>query len=430
MLCPPAELRGILRLKSVRVINLACKSVLREIGSGGRSMAYFSTKPETGRHFLQIPGPTNVPDRVLRALDNAPIDHRGHDFGVFTRQLFPKLQLLFQTTAHVLVFPGSGTGSWEAALVNTCSPGDDVLFCRTGQFAATWIEMAKKLQLNPIVVETDWRHAADIDGIAAALRADSARKIKIVGVVHNETSTGCVTNIAAVRAAIDAVGHPALLLVDTVSGIGCLDYRHDEWGVDVSIAGSQKGMMLPPGLGFNAVSAKALEVSKTASMPRAYWHWQPMIKFNETGYFPSTPATNLLYALDAGLDMLLAEGLDNVFARHDRFAEATRRAVATWGFETQCADPAAASSVVTAIRLPEGHSGDQLRKIVAEKFDMSLGNGLGPLADKVFRIGHLGHLSALQLVGVIGGVEMGLKLAGIPHREGGVLAAMQVLAGN
>ena len=393
-------------------------------------MAYFTTRPETGRHFLHIPGPTNVPDRVLRALDNPPMDHRGPDFGVMMLQLFPKLQQLFQTTSPVIVYPGSGTGSWEAALVNTLSPGDRVLFCRTGQFAASWIEMAKKLQLNAEIIETDWRHAADIDAIGAALAADTAHSIKAVGVVHSETSTGCVTDIAAVRAAIDAARHPALLLVDTVSGIGAREYRHDEWGVDVTIAGSQKGMMMPPGLGFNAISAKALEASKSSTMPRAYWHWQPMLAINKNGYFPSTPATNLLYALDTGLDMLFAEGLENVFARHQRFAEATRRAVAAWGLETQCADPRAASGVVTAVRMPQGHSADALRRVILEKFDLSLGNGLGVMTDKVFRIAHLGHLSALQLVGVIGGVEMGMRAAGVPHREGGVQAAMGYLSGN
>ncbi len=393
-------------------------------------MAYFTTRPETGRHFLHIPGPTNVPDRVLRALDNAPMDHRGPDFGVMMLQIFTKLQKLFQTNSHVLVFPGSGTGSWEAGLVNTLSPGDTVLLCRTGQFAALWIDMAKKLQLNVEIIETDWRHGADIDAISAALEADKAHRIKAVAVVHNETSTGCMTHIADVRAALDGAKHPALLMVDTVSGIGALDYQHDAWGVDVTIAGSQKGMMMPPGLGFNAVSAKALEASKTATLPRAYWHWQPMIAINKEGYFPSTPATNLLYALDTGLDMLFAEGLENVFARHQRFAEATRRAVAAWGCETQCADPRAASGVVTTVRVPEGHSADALRKVILEKFDLSLGNGLGPLAGKVFRIAHMGNLSPLQLVGVIGGVEMGLRAAGVPHREGGVQAAMGYLGGN
>ena len=393
-------------------------------------MAYFTTRPETGRHFLQIPGPTNVPDRVLRALDNPPMDHRGPDFGVFMLQLFPKVQKLFQTASNVVIYSGSGTGSWEAALVNTLSQGDSVLLNHTGQFAQLWQDMARKLGLNIEPVETDWRRGADVDGISAALSADKSHRIKAVAVVHNETSTGCRSDIAAVRAALDAAKHPALLLVDTVSGIGSMDYRHDEWGVDVTIAGSQKGMMMPSGLGFNAISAKALEASKTAKLPRAYWHWQPMIANNAKGYFPTTPATNLLYALDAGLDMLFEEGLPNVFARHDRFAEATRRAVAAWGLETQCADPKAASPVVTAIRVPEGHSADALRKTIEEKFDMSLGSGLGRLADKVFRIGHLGHLSTLQLVGALGGVEMGLRAAGVPHREGGVMAALGYLGGN
>jgi alanine-glyoxylate transaminase/serine-glyoxylate transaminase/serine-pyruvate transaminase len=393
-------------------------------------MAYFTTRPETGRHFLQIPGPSNTPDRVLRAFDNATMDHRGPDFGVFTLQLFAKLKKVFKTEQPVMIFPASGTGAWEAALVNTLSPGDTVLMCRTGQFAYLWEELAKRVGINPEFIDTDWRAGADVEGIAPALAADKQHRIKAVAVVHNETSTGCTSDIAAVRRAIDDVGHPALLLVDTISGLGSIDYRHDEWGVDVTISGSQKGLMLPPGLSFNAVSAKAVAVSKTIKTPRSYWDWGPMLANNATGYFPSTPATTLLYGLDAALDMLLEEGLDNVFARHDRFAEATRRAVASWGFETQCRVPARASSVLTAVRLPEGHSADGLRATILEKFDMSLGNGLGQLKDRVFRIGHLGHLSALQLVGVIGGVEMGLRASGVPHQTGGTLAAMDYLGGN
>ncbi len=393
-------------------------------------MAYFTTRPETGRHFLQIPGPSNTPDRVLRAFDNPTMDHRGPDFGVFTLQLMAKLKQMFKTTQPVVIYPASGTGAWEAALVNTLSPGDTVLMCRTGQFAHLWQELATRIGFNPEFIDTDWRHGADVPAIAAALGADKAHRIKAVAVVHNETSTGCTSDIPAVRAALDAAKHPALLLVDTISGLGSIDVRHDEWGVDVTIAGSQKGLMLPPGLSFNAISAKALDASKRAKTPRSYWDWGPMIAANKQGYFPSTPATNLLYGLDAALDMLLAEGLDNVFARHDRFAEATRRAVATWGFETQCSELARASSVLTAVRLPQGHSANALRATILDKFDMSLGNGLGPLNDIVFRIGHLGHLSPLQLVGVIGGVEMGLRANGIPHQAGGTLSAMDYLGGN
>jgi alanine-glyoxylate transaminase/serine-glyoxylate transaminase/serine-pyruvate transaminase len=393
-------------------------------------MAYFTTRPETGRHFLQIPGPSNMPDRVLRALDNPTMDHRGPDFGVFTTQLLAKLQRVFKTTQPVVIYPASGTGAWEAALVNTLSPGDTVLMCRTGWFAHLWQEMAARLGLVAEFVDTDWRHGADVGAIAAALATDKQHHIKAVAVVHNETSTGCTSDIESVRAALDAAGHPALLLVDTISGLGSIDYRHDAWGVDVTIAGSQKGLMLPPGLSFNAISAKALAASKTARMTRSYWDWAPMLAANATGYFPSTPSTNLLYGLDAALDMLFEEGLDRVFARHDRFAEATRRAVRTWGLEIQCVETSFISSVLTAVRLPEGHSADGLRATILEKFDMSLGNGLGQLKDRVFRIGHLGHLSTLQLIGVLGGVEMGLRACNIPHQTGGTQAAMDYLAGN
>ncbi len=393
-------------------------------------MAYFQSKPVSGRHFLQIPGPSNVPDRVLRAMDNPTMDHRGPDFGLMGKQLLEKVKLVFQTTSPVVIFPASGTGAWEAALANTCSPGDRVLMCETGWFAHLWQELAGRLALKPELVKTDWRRGADVAAIEQRLREDRNHEIRVVGVVHNETSTGTVSHIAEVRRAIDAAGHPALLLVDTISGLGSLDYRHDEWGVDVTISGSQKGLMLPPGLSFNAVSAKALKATESAKTPRSYWDWRPMIASNATGYFPSTPATNLLYALDTALDMLLEEGLQNVFARHDRYAEATRRAVRQWGLETQCAEPRDHSSVLTAVRLPEGHSANALRATILEKFNMSLGNGLGQLNDKVFRIGHLGDFGPLNLIGTLGGVEMGLRAAGVPHKEGGVLKAMEYLNGN
>ncbi len=393
-------------------------------------MAYFESKHAAGRHFLQIPGPTNVPDRVLRAMDNPTMDHRGPAFGLLGQQVLGKLKLVFQTKGHVVVYPASGTGAWEAALANTLSPGDAVLMCRTGWFASLWQEMAGRLGLAAEFIETDWRRGADVAAIGEALAKDGAHRIKAVCVVHNETSTGCVSRVDEVRAAMDAAKHPALLMVDTISSLASIDYRHDEWGVDVTVAGSQKGLMLPPGLSFNAISAKALAAAEGAKLPRSYWDWRPMIAANATGYFPFTPATNLLYGLDAACDMLLEEGLANVFARHDRHAEATRRAVRAWGLEVQCAEPRHYSSSLTAVRVPEGHSANALRAVILEKFNMSLGNGLGPLNDRVFRIGHLGDFGDLQLVGTLGGVEMGLRAAGVPHSPGGVQAALGYLAGN
>ncbi len=393
-------------------------------------MAYYQSKPTAGRHFLQIPGPTNVPDRVLRAIDNPTMDHRGPDFGHFGLALLEKLRPVFKTAGPVVVYPASGTGAWEAALVNTLSPGDRVLMSETGWFASLWREMAERLSLCPEFVGSDWRRGADAAGFEARLREDKAHAIKAVAVVHNETSTGCTSRIALVRRAIDAAGHPALLLVDTISSLASIDYRHDEWGVDVTVAGSQKGLMLPPGLSFNAVSEKALAAAEHARLPRSFWDWKPMLAANATGYFPYTPATNLLYGLDAAIDMLLEEGLENVFARHDRFAEATRRAVRAWGLEIQCQEPLEYSSALTAVRVPEGHSANALRATILERHNMSLGNGLGPLADRVFRIGHLGDFGDLQLVGTLGGVEMGLREAGVPHAPGGVQAALGYLSGN
>jgi alanine-glyoxylate transaminase/serine-glyoxylate transaminase/serine-pyruvate transaminase len=383
-----------------------------------------------GRHFLQIPGPTNVPDRVLRAIDNPTIDHRGPAFGVMGREILADLQTVFQTAGPVIVYPASGTGAWEAALTNTLSPGDTVLMCRTGWFATLWNDMAVRLGLQPIFLDTDWRRGADVAAIGQILADDKAHRIKAVCVVHNETSTGCTSRIDEVRQAIDAARHPALLLVDTISSLASIDYRHDAWGVDVTVAGSQKGLMLPPGLSFNAVSGKALKAAETARLPRSYWDWRPMLEANKTGYFPYTPGTNLLFGLQAALRMLLEEGLPNVFARHDRHAEATRRAVRSWGLEIQCAEPRHYSSSLTAVRLPEGHSADGLRAVILDKFNMSLGNGLGILKDRVFRIGHLGDFGDLQLLGTLGGVEMGLRLAGVPHKPGGVQAAIDYLAGN
>jgi alanine-glyoxylate transaminase / serine-glyoxylate transaminase / serine-pyruvate transaminase len=388
------------------------------------------TQHHAGRHFLQIPGPTNVPDRVLRAIDSPTIDHRGPAFGHLGLEILTNLRAIFQTSGPVVIYPASGTGAWEAALTNTLSPGDTVLMCRTGWFATLWNDMALRLGLAPTFIDTDWRRGADVDAIGAALADDRAHKIKAVCVVHNETSTGCTSRIDEVRRVMDAAGHPALLMVDTISSLASIDYRHDEWGVDVTIAGSQKGLMLPPGLSFNAVSERALTAAKSARLPRSYWDWGPMLEANKTGYFPYTPGTNLLFGLNEAVKMLLEEGLPNVFARHDRHAEATRRAVRSWGLEVQCADPRHYSSSLTAVRVPEGHSADALRAIILDKYNMSLGNGLGILKDQVFRIGHLGDFGDLQLIGTLGGVEMGLRSAGVPHKPGGVQGALNFLAGN
>jgi alanine-glyoxylate transaminase/serine-glyoxylate transaminase/serine-pyruvate transaminase len=388
------------------------------------------TMNRAGRHFLQIPGPTNVPDRVLRAIDRPTIDHRGPDFGDLGAEVLSNLRKIFQTTGPVVIYPASGTGAWEAALTNTLSPGDTVLMCRTGWFATLWKEMAERLGLVPVFVDTDWRRGADVPALSAALTADTAHKIKAVCVVHNETSTGCVSRVDEVRAAMNSAKHPALLMVDTISSLASIDYRHDAWAVDVTVAGSQKGLMLPPGLSFNAISEKALKAAESAKLPRSYWDWRPMLEANKTGYFPYTPGTNLLYGLNEAVKMLLEEGLENVFARHDRHAEAARRAVNAWGLEVQCAEPRNYSSSLTAVRLPEGHSADGLRATILEKYNMSLGNGLGILKDRVFRIGHLGDFNDLQLIGTLGGVEMGLRVAGVPHRTGGAQAAIDYLAGN
>lgn len=381
-----------------------------------------------GRHFLQIPGPTNVPDRILRAMDNPTMDHRSPEFGELATKCLDGMKTVFKTDGPVVIFPASGTGAWEAALVNALSPGDTVLMAETGHFASLWKSMALKLGLKPQFLEGDWRSGADPERIADALRQDAAHAIKAVCVVHNETSTGCVSPIAAIRAAIDAAGHPALLMVDTISSLASIDYRHDEWGVDVTVAGSQKGLMLPPGLSFNAVSEKARDAAGSSGFVKSFWDWEDMIKINRTGYFPYTPATNALYGLAEAIDMLHEEGLDAVFARHDRHAEATRRAVRAWGLEVNCTEPAHYSSSLTAVRMPEGHSADALRKVIHEKFNMSLGNGLTKLADRVFRIGHLGDFNDLMLSGTLCGVELGLKVAGIPHQAGGVGAALDYLA--
>ncbi|QCI66468.1 pyridoxal-phosphate-dependent aminotransferase family protein [Phreatobacter stygius] len=381
-----------------------------------------------GRHFLQIPGPTPVPDRILRAIAMPTIDHRGPDFGKLGQRVLDGMKSIFKTKSHVVIYPASGTGAWEAALANTLSPGDKVLMVETGHFATLWKTMAAKLGIEPTFIASDWRTGADAAAIEAALRDDKAHAFKAVCVVHNETATGCTSRIDEVRQAIDAARHPALLMVDTISSLASIDYRHDEWGVDVTVAGSQKGLMLPPGLSFNAVSDKALAVSKASKLPKSFWSWDDMIASNTTGYFPFTPATNLLYGLDEAIQMLHEEGLDNVFARHDRHAEATRRAVRAWGLDILCRDPKYYSSVLTAVVMPEGHDADALRAVILDAFDMSLGTGLSKVAKKVFRIGHLGDTNDLTIVGALAGVEMGLGLAGVPHQAGGVTAAMAYLA--
>jgi alanine-glyoxylate transaminase/serine-glyoxylate transaminase/serine-pyruvate transaminase len=381
-----------------------------------------------GRHFLQIPGPTNVPDRILRAIDRATIDHRGPDFGALGREVLAGLQAVFKTRSPVVIYPASGTGAWEAALVNTLSPGDRVLMAETGHFATLWKNMATRLGLQPEFIAGDWRHGADAAAVAARLADDKSHAIRAVCIVHNETSTGVTSRIPDIRAAMDRAFHPALLMVDTISSLASIDYRHDEWGVDVTVGGSQKGLMLPPGLSFNALSERALAAAQGASMPKSYWAWEDMLAANRSGYFPYTPATNLLYGLRESLRTLLEdEGLESVFRRHERHAEATRQAVRAWGLEIQCLNPAEYSNALTAVRMPAGHSEVALRRLVLERFDMSLGSGLGKVADQVFRIGHLGDFNDLMLIGTLAGVEMGLALAGVPHEQGGVAAAMRVL---
>ena len=381
----------------------------------------------SGRHFLQIPGPTNVPDRVLRAMDLPTMDHRGPEFAVLGLEVLEGLKVVFQSTQPVVIYPASGTGAWEAALVNTLSAGDRVIMFETGQFAALWNKMATKLGIVTELIPTDWRRGADAALLEATLRDDKAHAIKAVCVVHNETSTGATSRIALIRKAINAAGHPALLLVDTISSLGSIDYRHDEWGVDVTVAGSQKGLMLPPGLSFNCVSEKARKAAQSSKLPKSYWGWEEMIANNKTGYFPYTPATNLLYGLREALKMLQEEGLQNVFSRHDRHAEATRRAVRAWGLEILCVVPEEYSSVLTAVMMPAGHDADTLRKAILEAYDMSLGMGLGKLLGKVFRIGHLGDFNDLTLAGTLSGVEMGLALAAVPHKKGGAQAALDYL---
>lgn len=383
---------------------------------------------KSGRHFLQIPGPSPVPDRILRAMDMPVIDHRGPDFGVMGARILEKLKGVFKTESPVIVFPASGTGAWEAALVNVLSPGDKVLMAETGQFATLWHELATRIGLEPVFIPGDWRHGVDPEKVAARLTEDTNHEIKAVCCVHNETSTGVTSRIGDVRKAIDGTGHPALFMVDTISGLASADYRHDEWGVDVTITGSQKGLMLPPGISFNCVSKKALDAHENSGFQKSYWDWGPMLGNNASGFFPYTPATNILYGLEEALKMLLdEEGLENVFTRHKRHAKATRIAVEHWGMEVLCQVEEEHSPVLTGVLLPDGHDADRVRDIILDKFDMSLGTGLGKVKGKVFRIGHLGHFNDLTLMGTLAGVEMGLELAGVPINKGGTQAAMDFL---
>ena len=380
-----------------------------------------------GRHFLQIPGPTQLPERVLRAMDTPIIDHRGPEFARLTRRCFDGLKTIFKTTNPVIAYTATGTGAWEAALVNTLNTGDRVLMVETGQFGTLWKKMAENIGLNPEFIPTDWRVGADPNLLEQHLRKDTNKQIKAVCVLHNETSTGCLSPIAEIRKAINAAGHPALFMVDTISSLASTDYRHDEWGVDVTIGGAQKGLMLPPGMSFNAVSDKALAASKNSNMPKSFWSWEDMLNMNKIGFFPYTPATQMLHGLAVGIDMLHEEGLDNVFARHDRLAEATRRAVRTWGLEIMCRDPKYYSPTITAVMLPEGHDADAFRNLALDTFNISYGASFGKYAGKYFRIGHLGDLNEGQQLGALAITEMALALAGIPHKKGGVQAAMDYL---
>jgi alanine-glyoxylate transaminase/serine-glyoxylate transaminase/serine-pyruvate transaminase len=382
----------------------------------------------SGRHFLQIPGPTNVPEQVLRAMAKPTIDHRGPEFRALGLEVLEGIKPIFKTAGPVVIFASSGTGAWEAGLVNTLSPGDKVLMFETGHFATLWKNMAVRLGLEVDFVPGDWRHGVDPAVVEAKLAEDKNHRIKSVNVVHNETSTGVTSRVAEIRKAIDRAGHPALFMVDTISSLGSIDYRHDEWGVDVTVGCSQKGLMLPPGLGFNAISTKALAAAKTAKLPRSYWFWEEQLAANRDGFFPSSPATNLLYGLREALNLLAEEGLEEVFARHIRHGEATRRAVRSWGLEILCHNPEEYSPVLTTVMMPGDKGADAYRAVVLDKFNMSLGSGLGILKDRIFRIGHLGDFNDLSLIGTLGGVEMGFALAGVPYKKGGVMAAMDYLA--
>ena len=380
-----------------------------------------------GRHFLQIPGPTNVPDRVLRAMDYPTIDHRGPDFAELGLRVLDRIKLIFKTSEPVIIFPASGTGAWEAAMVNTLSTGDKILMFETGHFSTLWYDIAHKFNLEIDFVKGDWRTGVNPNIVEQKLKEDTEKKIKAVCAVHNETSTGVTSRIGEIRKAMDNANHPALLFVDTISSLGSIDYKHKEWKVDVTVGGSQKGLLLPPGLSFNAISSKALDAYKNSNLPKSYWDWEPMIENNKKGYFPYTPATNLLYGLDEAINILTEEGLENVFKRHNRFAEATRIAVNAWGLEILCKNPEEYSSSLTAVLVPDGHDADSLRKIILDDYNMSLGTGLAKVAGKVFRIGHLGDFNELMLAGTLSGVEMGLMKSKIPFKKGGILKALEFL---
>ena len=383
---------------------------------------------QPGKHFLQIPGPTNVPDRVLRAMDYPTIDHRGPEFAEIAKRVLDKIKLIFKTSEPVIIYPGSGTGAWEAAIVNTLNEGDKVLMFETGEFSTKWWDIAEKLKLKGDFVEGDWRTGADPEIVEKKLKEDTNKEIKAIFVVHNETSTGVASRIGEIRKAIDNANHPALLMVDTISSLASIDYKHEEWKVDVTVGGSQKGLLLPPGLSFNAISSKALEAYKNSKLPKSYWDWKPMLDNNKNGFFPYTPATNLFYGLDEAINMLLEEGLENVFARHKRHAEATRLAVKAWGLEILCKNPNEYSNSLTAVMMPDGHDADALRKVILDNYNMSLGMGLNKVKGKVFRIGHLGDFNDLMLSGTLAGVEMGLAKAGVPFKKGGILAALDYLS--
>ena len=383
---------------------------------------------QPGKHFLQIPGPTNVPDRVLRAMDYPTIDHRGPEFAEIAKRVLDKIKLIFKTSEPVIIYPGSGTGAWEAAIVNTLNEGDKVLMFETGEFSTKWWDIAERLKLKSDFVEGDWRTGADPEIVEKKLKEDTNKEIKAVFVVHNETSTGVASRIGEIRKAIDNANHPALFMVDTISSLASIDYKHEEWKVDVTVGGSQKGLLLPPGLSFNAISSKALEAYKNSKLPKSYWDWKPMLDNNKNGFFPYTPATNLFYGLDEAINMLLEEGLENVFARHKRHAEATRLAVKAWGLEILCKNPEEYSNSLTAVMMPEGHDADALRKVILDNYNMSLGMGLNKVKGKVFRIGHLGDFNDLMLSGTLAGVEMGLAKAGVPFKKGGILAALDYLS--
>ena len=383
---------------------------------------------QPGKHFLQIPGPTNVPDRVLRAMDYPTIDHRGPEFAEIAKRVLDKIKLIFKTSEPVIIYPGSGTGAWEAAIVNTLNEGDKVLMFETGEFSTKWWDIAEKLKLKGDFVEGDWRTGADPEIVEKKLKEDTNKEIKAVFVVHNETSTGVASRIGEIRKAMDNANHPALLMVDTISSLASIDYKHEEWKVDVTVGGSQKGLLLPPGLSFNAISSKALEAYKNSKLPKSYWDWKPMLDNNKNGFFPYTPATNLFYGLDEAINMLLEEGLENVFVRHKRHAEATRLAVKAWGLEILCKNPEEYSNSLTAVMMADGHDADALRKVILDNYNMSLGMGLNKVKGKVFRIGHLGDFNDLMLSGTLAGVEMGLTKAGVPFKKGGILAALDYLS--